>query len=188
MLYLLQFSEEKKMKQIEFGFFQNSKIAPAFEGELLKGKRKSKRPLSTKAPMHLILRSSQSKVFRPTNQRLEKLIHRTAKESGVGIYELAINWSHIHFVIKIQRRENYVKFIRVLTSRLAMAVQKIEAPLKTQKLFTLRPFTRILHWGRDFKNTLEYLGLIQLEAAGFTRRKKKESRNSLLKTSERSPF
>jgi REP element-mobilizing transposase RayT len=162
------------MKQIEFGFFKNLKVPAFFGGEHIQGKRKSKRPLSTKLPIHLVLRASRSKVFRPGNQSLEKLIYRVAKESGIKIYEMALNWSHIHFVIKIHSRESYVKFVRVLNSKLALAVLKSSNAANSEKLFALRPFTRILKWGRDFRNALGYLGLNLFEAAGWIRREKKQ--------------
>ena len=170
------------MKQIRFGFFKN--ISKSFGGEHLIGKRKSKRPISTKNPLHLVLRATSADVFKPTNLRLEKLIYRTAKESGVKIYELAVNWSHIHFVIKLEERKSYIKFVRVLTSRLAIAVASVghgqgasSRAALSNKLFALRPFTRILEWGKDFKNAISYLKLNHKEARGEIKREKKKSPN-----------
>jgi REP element-mobilizing transposase RayT len=161
------------MKQLKFGFFKNSQSTKAFGGELLSGKRNAKRPLSVKAPIHLVLRATQSKVFRPQNRSLKKLIHRVAKESGVQIYELAINWSHIHFVILIRHRESYVRFVRVLTSKISTAFLAAQTGNSMKaledKLFTLRPFTRILEWGRDFRNAVQYLKLNQKKARGEVR-------------------
>ncbi len=172
------------MKQISFGFIKSAK--KYFGGQHLVGKRKSKRPLSTKKPIHLVLRSMNFKIFRPKNQSLKKLIHQIAQESGVKIYELAINWSHIHFVIKIQSREAYVRFVRVLNSKLTLALasarkrnsshksasKHLQSTVNDLKLFTLRPFTRILEWGRDYKNGISYLRLNQKEARGEIRREK----------------
>ncbi len=206
------------MKQIRFGFIKNAKTY--FGGEHLVGKRKSKRPLSIKKPIHLVLRSMNFKIFRPKNQSLERLIHQTAKESGVKIYELAINWSHIHFVIKIESREAYVRFVRVLNSKLALALARVQNrklldpntfsrdqrrshasivssasntsdandPNENKlKLFTLRPFTRILEWGRDYKNGISYLKLNQKEARGeFKRGKKNKSPNLKLERQKES--
>ena len=47
------------MKQINFGFITQARFS--FGGSLLEGKRKTARPLSTKKPIHLILKSSGSK-------------------------------------------------------------------------------------------------------------------------------
>ena len=141
------------MKQLKFNFGRNYK--KQFGGELLVGKRKTQRPLVVKKPIHLVLRSSQPKVFVPWNRSLEKLIYKVAAHFHITIYDLALNWNHIHFLILIKDRQDYVKFIRALTSILS---QKIKLKLgKGTEVFGLRPFTRILEWGRDFRNTLNYL-------------------------------
>ncbi|MEZ0393371.1 MAG: transposase [Pseudobdellovibrionaceae bacterium] len=142
----------------------------SFGGELLKGKRKAKRPLSTKQPLHLILKSCEKLVFVPTNLSLEKLIHSQAQKFNLKIYELAINWSHIHLIIKIKERENYNQFIRSLCSILTAKIRAQRPHLKT--LFVLRPFTRIISWGRDFKSVVNYLILNQMEAQGLIFRPK----------------
>ena len=60
------------MKQLFFDFIQGYK--KEFGGSLPVGKRKSKRPLSTKHPIHLILKSSQKGLFNPMNISLDQLI------------------------------------------------------------------------------------------------------------------
>ena len=135
------------MKQLKMKFAKNYK--KQFGGELLIGKRKTQRPLSTKKPIHLVLRSDTVKLFTPYNSSLEKLIYRTAGRFQIRIYDLALNWNHIHAVIMINDRKDYVAFIRALTSLIST---KIKSKLKNlTTVFTLRPFTRILEWGRDFK-------------------------------------
>lgn len=157
------------MRQTSFQFLKDYK--KEFGGSLLSGKRKTRRPLSTKAPMHLILKADH-KVFNPANQSLQKLIRRIAGQFDIKLYDLAVNWSHIHFLIKIKDRKDYVGFIRALTSCISQAVVKSKG-LK-EKLFTLRPFTRILSWGRDLKNLFSYITLNQMEAWGLIKREKKE--------------
>ncbi|MEZ0391236.1 MAG: hypothetical protein ACAH59_03405, partial [Pseudobdellovibrionaceae bacterium] len=77
----------------------------------------------------------------------------------------------IHMIIKIKERENYNQFIRSLCSILAAKVRARKPHLKT--LFVLRPFTRIISWGRDFKSVLNYLIINQMEARGLISRPKK---------------
>lgn len=156
------------MKQLKLKMGQSYK--KQFGGELLIGQRKTQRPLSIKKPIHLVLRSSQSKVFVPWNRSLEELIYRIAKQFNVKIYDLSLNWSHIHSIIMIKDRKDYVRFIRALTSILA---QKIKLKFgKVTSVFNLRPFTRILEWGRDFNNVLDYVLLNQLESVGLIERSK----------------
>jgi REP element-mobilizing transposase RayT len=156
------------MKQLFFNFINDYK--KEFGGCLLEGKRKSQRPLSTKHPIHLVLQSDHKGLFSPTNLSLHELIRKQAKKFGIKIYDLALNWNHIHCVIKINSRDDYKRFIRSLTSILTA---KIKAARKDiEEVFTLRSFTRIISWGRDFKNVLNYQVLNQLEAMGFISRKK----------------
>ena len=186
------------MRQTSFSFIQDYK--KQFGGSLLLGKRKSKRPLSTKSPIHLILKSESGKFFNPRNESLDQLIRYQAKKFNIKIYDLAQNWSHIHLLIRLHSREDYVKFIRALTSIMAARIRrhlKQKAESKTSslqrgyknrsldlnlgsstdisakvsewnltKIFTLRPFTRVVSWGRDFRNALLYHRINILEAFG----------------------
>ncbi len=157
------------MRQTSFDFIKNYK--KEFGGALLSGKRKTQRPLSTKHPIHLILKSSFKCLFNPSNKSLHALIRNQGRKFGVKIYDFALNWSHIHLLIKIENRSDYVKFIRSLTSILALKAKIFDE--KFNNIFSLRPFTRILSWGKDFKNVLSYQILNQLEAVGQIKRSKK---------------
>jgi hypothetical protein len=177
------------MRQTSFGFMKDYK--KEFGGSLLPGKRKSKRPLSTKAPIHLILKADQKAVFNPSSQKLNSLIRRTAHQFHIQIYDLAVNWSHIHFLIRLKQREDYVKFIRALCSLLTEFSQNSnfktspgrshpqtaeisDSSIQNRKLFTLRPFTRILAWGRDLKSVFDYLKINQMESFGIFQRPKRK--------------
>ncbi len=156
------------MRQISFGFASNYK--KEFGGSLLKGSRKSIRPLSRKHPIHLVLKSDQKGVFNPGNRSLEDLIRSQAVKFGLQLYDFSLNWSHIHLLLRIPDRQNYVKFIRSLTSLLVVKIRELKPDLEV--IFSLRPFTRVLSWGRDFKMALKYQVMNQLEALGFLQRTK----------------
>lgn len=156
------------MRQLQFGFTKDYK--KQFGGSLLVGKRKTKRPLSVKSPLHLILKAEHKRFFKPGNRSLEKLIHQQTKKFGIRIYDLSLNWSHIHMLIKLERRADYVRFIRSLTSVMAQKIRSQIPDLTT--VFSLRPFTRILSWGRDLKKCIDYIILNQFEAEGFVKRVK----------------
>ncbi len=155
----------------ESDFAASNKSKKEHGDSLLSGKRKGRRALSTKHAIHLVLKSDLKGVFNPENQRLEQLIRKTAENFHIRIYSTALNWSHIHCVMKIKDRKSYNAFIRVLTSTLAIKIRKHKN--FTGKVFTVRPFTRILSWGRDFKNVVSYLVLNQLESLGLLVRPKK---------------
>ena len=159
----------KRAKQLEFGFVsKNKKSLKTFGGETLMGKRKTARPLSDKKPIHLILRSNTVKVFAPTNKSLKRLIYNLAEKYSIKIYELALNHSHIHFVIKLKDKNLYKFFIRELSSKMAQAIRKKLPHVKT--ILSLRPCTRILHWGKDFETAINYVILNIEESMGWVTR------------------
>ena len=161
--------KDKTMRQIAFGFLQDYK--KEFGGTLLEGKRKTRRPISTKHPLHVILKSLVRGVFKPHNTSLDHLIRSQAKKFNIDIYDLALNWNHIHMVLRVYNRKNYVRFIRSLTSILAEKIRAVRPDL--EEIFTLRPFSRVVSWGRDFKYVLAYQVLNQLEAWGLVKREMK---------------
>ena len=121
------------MKQFQFGFLNDFK--KSFGGSLLNGKRKSARTLSTRNPIHAVLKTSAHRCFTPGNGTVEK-------------------------------------FIRTLTSALVSHFSKVTGK-NLKNIFDLRPFTRILEWGRDLKRVLDYHDLNDLEGFGYIRRTKK---------------
>ena len=165
----------KKSKQLKFGFgCVNQKKLKTFGGATLVGKRKTARPLSDKKPIHLILRSDSVKVFNPTNKRLKRLIYNLTEKYSIKIYDLALNHNHIHFVMKLKNKEFYKFFIRELTSKMATAIRKKFPDVKT--ILSLRPYSRILEWGRDFETAIDYVILNIEESMGWIIRPQKKMR------------
>ena len=174
------------MRQFKFGFMNDFKNY--FGGSLLKGTRKSARVLSTKKPIHAILKCSGSKFFNPGNVSLEALIYSHASKYKIKIHRISLNWSHIHMIFMIPSREAYNAFIRTLTAAMVRAISKYVGK-SLKRLFDLRPFTRILEWGRDYKNVMTYHDLNDLEARGYIKRPKKPTakKNSESREPKKSP-
>ena len=174
------------MRQIKFDFMNDFKNY--FGGSLLTGVRKNTRVLSTKKPIHAILKSSGSKFFNPGNISLEALIYSHAFKYKIKIHRVSLNWSHIHMIFMIPSREAYNAFIRTLTAAVVRAISKYVGE-SLKGLFDLRPYTRILEWGRDYKNVMNYHDLNDLEARGYIKRPKKPTakKNSKNKRPEKSP-
>lgn len=165
------------MKQTSFNFLKDYK--KEFGGSLLLGKRKSRRPLSTKHPIHLVLKSSGSSHFNPGNRKIELLIKNQAKKYGIQIYDIALSWSHIHMLLKLPSREAYMSFIRTVTALLVGMIAKnkhFTSRKLDKKTFDLRPFTKILTWGKQFKRVLEYHILNTLEAYAMMPKRKSTKR------------
>lgn len=118
-----------KARQMSFTSDDFKKIRHGYGGELLKkaAARKRGRPLVTKSPMHLVLRSSLAKgawsFQTPKNARkVSELTRRFAKKYGVQLLHGANVGNHLHLMIRLRRRQAYVPFIRALTGAIAMTV------------------------------------------------------------------
>ena len=160
--------KRKTAKQLSF-----FKPAPRqFGGSLLKGNPKEQRPLSTKKPLHLVLKSKwafgdKSMLSRQNIKNVDYIIRKQAKACGIKLYHLVNVGNHLHLVVKIEDRKLYRNFIRAVSGLIARQVlQKQRGPEKAEaegaakksKSFWLaRPFTRIASWGRDYENLKKYM-------------------------------
>lgn len=155
----------KKQKQLSF----IKSVPKEFGGSLLFGKRKAKRPLSTQAPIHLVLKTEKAKgklAFVSHKSQIEKAISIVSKKYGIKVYEKAINFNHIHMVLRLKTLNSYNSWIRVLTSEIVKILSK-RTKENLKEFFTHRPYTKIIAWGRQFKRVLDYQILNQLEVVGL---------------------
>jgi len=146
-----------------------------FGGSLLKGKRKSKRPLTKKNPIHFVLKSEKAKrnlSFVNHKSSLEKIIARVCKDHHIKLYEMAINFDHIHLVVRLPNVSAYAGWIKALSSLIVQTIARRTKRVLTN-FFTLRPYSRIITWGRQFKRVLEYQVLNQMEIFGLRPKKQK---------------
>jgi len=167
------------MKQTSF--FKN--IKKSFGPKDLIGKRKHRRPLSSRHVMHLVLRSEKvvklGRFFKFKNM-IKKELYRLANKFGIKIYRVTIAGNHIHLNIQIQSRALYVKFISAFTGIVALKILKSKVAVldnlsdinKTlapsdEKFWISRPFTRILSWGKDLRTALNYTVQNHYEALGI---------------------
>lgn len=155
----------------------NPKLNPKVEfgGTLLKNSNaKVKRPISTKHPMHLVLRSSMAVgEFSLSSNRVKKpiegLVRDQCERFGIKLLEYANKGDHLHLLVKVGNRFTFSKFIRALTgviARLVVGAQR--GSPKGQKFWDQRPYSRIVDQDRGdslikgvaIKNHLESIGII----------------------------
>lgn len=143
------------------------KPGDCFGGSLLKGNPKGRRPLDSKLPIHLVLRSTSSTMRTPVRfGRIHKTVFDLAEKYGFRIYRYANVGNHLHMVIKISQLRLWSAFIRELSGSIAQI-----AGQTGQKFWKHRPFTRIIRsWKKAFRMALDYVELNQLEANGHIRR------------------
>lgn len=149
------------------------------------------RPLSSKDAIHLVMRSLWAEKdfsfrVKRNHSMIKRLLSRLAREYGVIVYRFAIMSNHIHLALRVPGRECYKTFIRVLCGQIASHVmrglsfadfrsQALASNLKPtqepqglgQKFWQFRPFSRVLHWGRDYKTCCAYIEQNAQEALGF---------------------
>lgn len=127
-------------------------------GRLARGKRKRRRTLCSKRPIHLVLKSNQKILFKNKNVILQ-LTKKYSERFGVKIYQSSVQKNHIHYILKMLNRQIYIKFIRSLTSQLAKQLGK--------GLWSLLPFTRITEWGKPFRALIDYVQMNEREVLGL---------------------
>jgi len=143
-------------------------------GHLKNSHAKTKRPLESKLPIHLCLRSNLSLFRLPKNYRkVNETVANICRKHGVKIYEYANVGNHIHLLIRIPSVRRWAAFIRELTGRLAQIAQGLKLSEKgVEQFWKQRPFTRIVRgWQKTYKIAKEYIQLNQLEAEGYISRK-----------------
>jgi REP element-mobilizing transposase RayT len=161
-------------------------------GALSENTRRSRRPLATKRPLHITLRSEHATGVRSLLNHqglIHAVIAKAARRFGVRVYRLAICGNHIHALIRGLTRIGIQNFFRVLAGHIAQGIlrkhpldpKKLSRPIqackKNQRRFwDLLLFSRVLTWGREFKTVANYILQNTLEALNiiaYKPRKKK---------------
>lgn len=91
------------------------------------GKRRSRRPLSTREPLHVTLRSEHARGPRSLLRHrplIEKIFKKASISFDVRIYERAICGNHVHLLVRGKRREDLQNFFRVVAGHIAQQILK----------------------------------------------------------------
>lgn len=142
------------MKQYSLFKTENTNV---HGGDLAIGKRKRRRPLSTRKPIHVVLKA-KIRLY-PHRQFLAAQTNRYGEKFGVRIYDIAIGPDHIHLALVIHHRDAYKAFVRSLTAKVARIFGK--------GIWTLLPFTRVAAWGKAYEELKKYFQKNRDEAAGL---------------------
>ena len=120
-----------------------------FGGSLLRGKRKTARPLDSTKPIHTVLKSTNSLLLLKNRVEIEHILFTYAEKFAIKIYDCGIHADHIHLSLKIPNRRMYLRWIRAVTSVLVMRFKGLK--------WKLRPYTRVVAWGRAFRALKNYI-------------------------------
>ena len=158
-------------------------------GAFYVGRRHSRRPLNTKAPLHITLRSDLAVGTRSLlkhQAHIESVIQKSAKKFDIRIYNKAICATHIHLLIRGKYRTDIQNFFRVVAGHIAQEIlrlnplkphessnrgnashDKVRKPRYQRKFWAQLIYSKILSWGRQFHATNAYVAQNILEALGL---------------------
>jgi REP element-mobilizing transposase RayT len=158
-------------------------------GETTKGKRKIRRPFDSKQALHVVLRSSRARgqysMLHPRYRiRIQHLVNRLKRRWNISVYSYANVGNHIHLLLRARSRSNWQGFIRELSGGIAMmvsgarkgnALNQIRTSdnpgLSKRTFWDHLVYTRIVSFGRDFKNVTRYVSINLWEGMGAPIRK-----------------
>ncbi|WP_409479500.1 hypothetical protein [Pseudobdellovibrio sp. HCB154] len=156
-------------------------------GGILRQKRRGRkaRPLSTKAPIHLVLKTDIRSLCRGLRSPLgfyliNYIIKTYARRFFVKVEQVSINHDHVHLLVRFSRRSLGQHFLRVVTGQIAqqfknngfLAAAKsvtdtpATKPRKSAKLWKYRPFTRVIQGWKPYLIVRNYIQLNIKEASG----------------------
>jgi REP element-mobilizing transposase RayT len=159
-------------KQMGFDFLSARKTF--FGGSLLKDSHAKKaRPLSTKNPIHLVLRSSQAKGEKSfltlRNQKIVKdVLKKTARKFHIQVLEFSNVGNHLHLLIRGFNRTEIKNFLRTFSALVARYCQdRHKGSGQGKSFWDQRPFTRIVESFRGYLVAKDYVIQNHLEAMGI---------------------
>ena len=137
-------------------------------------KRRSRRPLNPKNPLHLVLRSELAvgqRSLLKNKQMIMRLLEKYAKKFNIKIYGKCINTNHIHLQIMGCSRAQLQNFFRVFSGQVAQQLlvryplKKFEKrplpggthPKNRRTFWSILIYSKIITWGREFRNVQAYI-------------------------------
>jgi REP element-mobilizing transposase RayT len=159
------------MNRGQFNLFSAVRNGASFGGALRAGQRKTARPLATKKPLHLVLRSSRAvgewSFLRAKNRtQIDSILENSAKRYGIRVIGFENVGNHLHLLIQGKNRALLQAFLRTLPAKIALAITQAKRGNRVGRFFDQLVFTRVVEWGRDFLRTKRYFWKNKLEACG----------------------
>ncbi len=158
------------------------KLETEHGGNLSLGKSKSRRPLSTKKPLHVVLRSSKAcgpLSLLKQKHKIESILRTQADRWQIRVFEHSVNGNHIHLAILGKSRTSLQNFFRSFAGLVARLVTGAEKSRPFGKFWDSILWTRLIEWGKALRtvrgyivrNVMESMGLIPYERVKTRRRK-----------------
>jgi REP element-mobilizing transposase RayT len=134
------------MKQLNL-FEEMKSLKSVHGGVKTQGRRKARRPLSTKHAIHLVLKSKKARgahSFFKHKDSILKILKKYSVKYGVQIQDAVNMGNHIHLKIRISDRKAFGNFLRTTTALIARRVTGAARANSFGRFWDGIPFTRIL--------------------------------------------
>ncbi len=148
------------MKHLPTDFFESKKISStrrvAHGGENSVGRRKLRRPLSLKKPIHLVLASKHAqgkKSFRAKQweDRIANILRKQAQKFGIKILQQQNTGEKLHLLLKTSSREGFQHFLRSVSALIARLVTGAKKGNPFGKFWDALAFSRVLELSEEFQ-------------------------------------
>ena len=150
-------------------------------GDLRTGVRKLARPLATRTPMHIVLRSSRAKgnssmLSKAHFARVQAIVYKFAKTNNVHISQFANVGNHLHLLVQAKSRTGFQNFLRTITGLIARLIMGAVKGRPGGKFWDSLAFSRTVSWGRDFRAAMKYVFQNTKESSGIPTARKPATR------------
>ena len=140
-------------------------------GEIRLGRRKLARPISSRRPLHLVMRSSRAQgrwsMRTKTNDQVVRTgLRRYARRYGIKVYEFANVGNHLHLLVRTKCRLGLQNFLRVFAGVTARRVTGARPGHRIGKFWEYLAYSRVMTWGRDFLGVRAYVAANEAECEG----------------------
>ena len=141
-----------------------------YGGDHSHGKAKVRRPLSTRKPIHVTLRSRKAIGVRSLYRyqaQIQEVLEKQSERWGVRVYRSSINSNHIHLVMRGTTRLGIQNFFRTFAGLTARLATRAEKGNPFGKFWDKTIWTRVAEWGQAFKALENYVVRNILESRGI---------------------
>ena len=136
-------------------------------GDKSRGKRKVRRPLDSRFPVHLILRSEAAKgalsLLRQQN-RIYKLVMFKADTFHVKIEGYANVGNHLHIKARFKNRASFQNFLRTIAALIARVVTGARRGHAFGKFWSALAYTKVVKVWQQEKRLDKYIVANNIEA------------------------
>ena len=162
--------KKKAQTQLQFKALKNY-TRTEHGGGLRTGARKLARPLATKSPMHVVLRSTKANGSRSMLRKahfphVTAIVFKFAKVNHVHIAQFANVGNHLHLLVQARSRTGFQNFLRTVTGLIARLITGAVKGRPCGPFWDELAFSRAVSWGRDYRATVNYVFQNAKEAFG----------------------